>query len=91
MCNYCNDKKEKEVVFKSEIGLEISICVSCINWEIDNLSLFYCEECEDFHDVCEKNYEEYDSRYLCNQCFWDSFSEHQKEEEIALECYRLSK
>ncbi len=82
MCNYCNEKKDKEVSFKSDLGIELTLCVSCINWEIDELNQFYCEECEQFHSIEEKNFEEIEGQFLCNSCYWaktKSSYDHNKE------------
>lgn len=88
MCHYCNENKYKEVSFKSEIGIKLKLCVYCINWEIEGLNQFYCEECKKFHDIEEKNFEEMEGRHLCNQCFWEQLDEETQKEIIAEEYYR---
>lgn len=84
-------KNKKEITFTAPTGDKLSYCTDCYNTEFDNMKNFYCEECEKFHDITEKNYEEYDSKYLCNSCYWEALSEIEKQEQIEEEYYRLSK
>lgn len=94
MCIYCNNERRyyKEVTFKSEIGIELSLCGRCLNsGEFGVLSKGYCEECKTFHNIENIHYEEYDGQYLCNECYWEALSEIEKQEQIEEEYYRLSK
>ena len=89
MCMTCLNETVKEIVFTADIGINLVICVDCLNSNSDfsTISKGWCEECKSFHNKELIRYEEYEGQYLCCDCYWEYQNRENDQEEARANFY----